>query len=158
MASVLDKFTEEDLEILLREARRKRTGKKIDWDNMSDADRAAVNKTIHPIAPAVPYEKYPCGLFAKDSAGKIVQTVVQDEEDEIAVRNEYPLDWKYGLGELGIETAPSKGSGRVVAFAELKDSGRMLAEQLDENAIPGEKFGPLAAEAAKRGRPRKNAA
>lgn len=156
MSDLMNRLTEQDLEELLREIRRKRTGKKLDWENMTEEQRHAVNRPTTPVTPMVPYQEYPRALYAIQD-GRVMTTTVEDAEHEAEVRA-LGLDWGY---KIPIETCPSSGVGRaVITELNVPDAQARLVAQLNAPTAPkpGE-FGPLAAAAAKRspGRPRKTA-
>ena len=120
----------------LQEAINKQKRLKVDWDNMTDEERAWKNRTVDPPTPNRPTPQsprdpgwYPRVLYGKVS-GQIVGPTIKDAAEETRHRARYPdesgMDWNGSLLDLGIETSPSKPEGHVVGGWQHFGAGRLI--------------------------------
>jgi hypothetical protein len=142
--------------LVARQKEKAVSGKRVDYDTMTPQELANVNKTIHPITHKLEHHEYPKALYAKRD-GQLVTVTANDADHEAQLRAEHPLDWRYGMLELGYETCPSHGAGiTVVDLAPVH--GVALPEAMSPAAFAQ---GAIQAQeaAGKRGpgRPRKTA-
>ena len=170
MAIDMSQLSESERKVfeLLQEKIRKGGGgdKRVDFDNMTDAERAAYNKTIHPMTNYSVYQEYPKMIYGKRANGQHIQSRVLNRSDEEAVKASEPETVWGSLLELGIETCPSKDEGRapvkIQTLGERIDDTVMIANTANIPQAPAQPYvpHPLAQAAEKRGpgRPRKNAA
>ena len=106
----------------LEAALTKRKRNKVDWDNMTDEERAMRNRTLTPVTPERPTPEgpsdpgyYPRTLYGK-VGGQVVGPTVASAKEEAELKAKYPdAEWDKTLLEHGIETCPSKPEGHVVA-------------------------------------------
>jgi hypothetical protein len=128
-----------------------RQTKKVDWDNMTDAEKAWHNRTIEPHTPDRPVPQrptdagwYPRVLYGKVN-GQVVGPTVKDAKDEAKLRelhnDESGLEWNGSLLELGIETSPSKPDGHVASGWQHFGAGKPLpapdpAVDVMKNPVP----------------------
>src|ERR1700675_4705303 len=133
MASILDKVSEEELVQLLQEARRKRTGRRIDWDNMTDQERQNVNKTTLPATPYVPWQEYPKMLYGLRD-GRLVAATVANAKEESALRTRHDYNWQDSPLAHGLETAPEAGHGIVAVEFSVVDN-TSATEQLNRGGL-----------------------
>ena len=160
----MPELTKEEEVLLERLLRKSKTGtaRKLDFDNMTDQERAAVNRTIHPMTPAVPYQEYPKMIYGRRANGQFIQSRVTSKEDEDAVKaGETDTEWG-SLLELGLETCPSRDDGRAPVKIQMLGAAVDDAVILDNTAnIPHGPPAPYVEHplAKKRGpgRPPKNA-
>jgi hypothetical protein len=160
--SKLDEFSEEELAALLQEIRRKRTGRKVDWDNMSDQERQNVNKTLQPMTNKMEHIEFPKMLYGMNN-GQLVCATVGNYREEDILREKYAYDWRNSPLAHGIETAPESGHGVTpMPFTVVKTTNPQEAE-LNRTGLTPEMFAAQAVNAVeiqkrKRGRPPKDKA
>ena len=109
MADAIDLTGLDDKQLeALQAAINRRSRSKIDWDNMSDQERAMFNKTIEPRTHKTMHYEYPKSLYGKFADGTIKAATVQNEGEERMLRANHPeADWKDLLRDHGVETCPS---------------------------------------------------
>lgn len=103
--SVLDdKSKAELLEALTKSSRMK-----VDYTNMTDAQRRRLNANIEPIENAL-WTEYPKWQYGDPNGdGQIIGTLCDDEDQLKELHAKYPdARWKDLLRDHGIETCPSK--------------------------------------------------
>lgn len=150
-----------DKEVLaLQEAINRRNRSKVDWDNMTDAERAYRNRTVEPRTPMVPYQEYPKVIYGNIN-GQVQSVTVANEAQEDYYRDLYPhAEWDKSMRDHGLITCPSKVEGlRPVALVGMGAASNPAVDvraQPDENPAPPpsyeDQMHPLA---KKRGRPPK---
>ena len=153
MADAIDLTGLDDKQLeALQAAINKRSRSKIDWDNMTDQERAMFNKTIEPRTHKTIHYEYPKSIYGKYADGTVKQATVQNEGEERMVRANNPeAEWKDLLRDHGIETCPSppdkaKAAGFVtVGVAAPPAAPEPVPTQMVEEHP--------AAVAARRGRP-----
>jgi hypothetical protein len=138
--------------------------RKIDWDNMSDEERASYNKTIDPqthYKTHIEYPKYIYGRFGDQIMRKLVKT---EEEFQDNLEREPEANWGLSMRDHGLITCP--GPDEAAAMPTVVGVGNVPAkthEQQMAETIPvvfntSHNDSPAAKAARGRGRPPKNAA
>ena len=163
MSIDFSKFSKEQLEELQDELSdqlgRRGAPRRVNFDNMTDQERAQFNKTIQPITPMVPWQEYPKVIYGKFEDGSYRQARVQSSQDEEEIKASNPADWRESMMAHGVDltSRPSKAVQRIQFLgAPLEDSVGVTADLPSVASVPQEH--PAAAAQRRRGRPPKNAA
>jgi hypothetical protein len=148
----------DDLALMVAERRNTLPGgKKIDYDNMTDAQRWEFNKTLTPATNKTEHIEYPRMLYGMRE-GIPVQVTVDDTAHEQVIRERYPYDWKYSMLEHGIETCPTHGDGiKPIDFAQPQAVPALPAGLAPDKFAQGVIQSQEAAGKRGPGRPRKTA-
>lgn len=137
---LLEGLSDKEIEAL-EKALSKRKRSKIDWDNMTDAERAAVNRTTQPVTPTVPYYEFPKMLYGNVN-GTVQAAEIASEKEEQQLKAKYPdAGWTMRMADFGLETCPSKPSGPTakafipVGAAQFNPAVE-VSTRVDENPPP----------------------
>ena len=81
--------------------------RKIDWDNMTDEERASYNRTIDPQTHYKQHIEYPKYIYGRRGT-QIVRMLVKSEDEEQAQRDGEPdAHWELSMRDHGLITCPS---------------------------------------------------